>query len=75
MKRTFGVDVKLDEKGRPIEQGIGAKGNESINHYVALAKYEPSPEHSKLRDAALKEHAERVANSEADEDDDGLKGL
>jgi hypothetical protein len=43
-KLVFGHDCKLDDNGKVIEQGIGAKGNESLEHYAALARWEPSPE-------------------------------
>jgi hypothetical protein len=35
---VFGADVKFDEKGRPIEQGIGSPGRESKQHLAALQK-------------------------------------
>ena len=37
---TFGVGYRKDKQGRPIEHGIGAPGNETEQHYVALAKRE-----------------------------------
>jgi hypothetical protein len=39
-RMVFGVDAKKDSKGQFIEQGIGARGNESANHYAALQKAE-----------------------------------
>jgi hypothetical protein len=39
-KNTFGADYKRDRHGRPIEQGIGSLGNESLNHFHALKKNE-----------------------------------
>lgn len=43
-KRVFGVDVQLDEQNRPIEQGLGAPGHETVEHWEALYKADPSPE-------------------------------
>lgn len=38
--RVFGVNPKRDRKGRPIEDGIGSKGNETTNHFDAMAERE-----------------------------------
>lgn len=38
IKTVFGDDVKFDENNRPIEQGIGAPGHETLSHFMALAK-------------------------------------
>lgn len=38
MKTVFGDDVKFDKDGRPIEQGHGAPGHETLPHFMALAK-------------------------------------
>lgn len=35
-KAVFGHDHKKDSKGRPIEQGIGSPGHETLNHFNAL---------------------------------------
>jgi hypothetical protein len=37
---VFGVDHKKDNKGRPIEQGIGTRGRETPNHWKALRQAE-----------------------------------
>ena len=37
---TFGADHKVDGKGRPIEQGIGAPGHETPSSRAALEKAE-----------------------------------
>jgi hypothetical protein len=39
-KNVFGHDFKRDAKGNPIEQGLGAKGYETANHFAALKKAE-----------------------------------
>ena len=36
---VFGHDSKV-KKGEPIEQGVGAPGRESANHFAAIARYE-----------------------------------
>ncbi len=38
-KIVFGNDFRK-VKGQPIEQGIGAAGNENHNHFAAIRKYE-----------------------------------
>jgi hypothetical protein len=39
-RNVFGHDYKTDADGKPIEQGIGAKGHESLNHFNAMLKAE-----------------------------------
>jgi hypothetical protein len=39
-KIVSGHDYKKDANGNPVEQGIGAPGHETVNHYAALAKAE-----------------------------------
>jgi hypothetical protein len=39
-KNIFGFDHKTDKHGEPIEQGMGAKGHETANHFAALKKAE-----------------------------------
>jgi hypothetical protein len=39
-RNVFGFDHKKDRHGNPIEQGIGAKGRENLNHFRALQKAE-----------------------------------
>jgi len=34
--RVFGVGHKTDDKGKPIEQGMGSPGNETYQHKEAL---------------------------------------
>ena len=36
---VFGHDHKV-RKGEPIEQGIGAQGRESANHFISIRRYE-----------------------------------
>jgi hypothetical protein len=36
---VFGIDHKKDKKGNPIEQGIGAPGNQTKNSIEAYKKY------------------------------------
>lgn len=38
-KNVFGFDVK-HKRGKPVEQGIGAPGNETENHFAALRQRE-----------------------------------
>lgn len=39
-KNVFGFDAKKDRHGEYIEQGVGAKGHETANHFAALKKAE-----------------------------------
>lgn len=39
-RAVFGHDFKTDRHGRPIEQGHGARGHETANHFAALRKRE-----------------------------------
>lgn len=39
-QNVFGEDHAVDSRGRPIEQGIGSKGRETINHFAALKRSE-----------------------------------
>lgn len=42
-RNTFGEDYQVDANGRPIEQGVGAPGRETLNHFNAMRKYEGTP--------------------------------
>ena len=54
---VFGVGHKTDKHGNPMEQGIGAPGNESEQHFQAILKYEgPAAEQ------AARERAARLKN-------------
>jgi len=84
IKTVFGHDVKFDDKGRPIEQGIGAPGHETMNHYAALAKatrienkVNPSPENAAAAKAAAdlydkkrREMPDSVVDDDEEEDED-----
>jgi hypothetical protein len=37
---VFGVGHKVDANGKPIENGVGSKGHENLNHFLAIKKYE-----------------------------------
>jgi hypothetical protein len=39
-KNVFGHDAQQDRDGNWIEQGLGAKGHETANHFAALKKSE-----------------------------------
>jgi hypothetical protein len=39
-RNVFGHDAQRDRHGNYIEQGIGAKGHETANHFTALKKAE-----------------------------------
>jgi len=39
-RNVFGHDAKQDRKGNFIEQGIGAPGHETANHFVSILRYE-----------------------------------
>jgi hypothetical protein len=59
-KNVFGFDHKTDRHGNPIEQGIGSKGNESVNHFASMRKAESEGLlEAGTYDAALAEFWER----------------
>jgi hypothetical protein len=35
-KAVFGFDYQTDRNGEPIEQGIGSRGHETLNHFNAM---------------------------------------
>lgn len=37
---VHGFDAKKDRKGKRIQQGIGAPGHETGNHFAAIRRYE-----------------------------------
>ena len=39
-KNVFGADARKDRNGKFIEQGIGSKGHETLNHFTALLRAE-----------------------------------
>lgn len=39
-RNVFGQDAKKDSRGDYVEQGLGAKGHETANHFAALKKLE-----------------------------------
>jgi hypothetical protein len=51
---VFGVGFKRDARGKPIEQGIGAPGNESEHHFAALEKSEGKEVADRARAKAAK---------------------
>ncbi|QQN62121.1 hypothetical protein JIR23_21215 [Bradyrhizobium diazoefficiens] len=52
-KIVFGHDHRVI-KGRPVEQGIGAPGRETENHYASIRKYEGPEAEKKARAKAAK---------------------
>lgn len=50
-KIVFGTDFRK-KNGAPIEQGIGAPGRESENHFKAIGKYEGAEAEKAARTAA-----------------------
>lgn len=42
-RNNFGVDYQVDADGEPIEQGIGAPGHETMNHFNAMRGREGKP--------------------------------
>jgi hypothetical protein len=39
-RNVYGHDAKKDRNGEWIEQGVGSRGRESINHFNAIRRYE-----------------------------------
>lgn len=42
---VFGHDSHKDRQGHPIEQGLGAPGCETANHFQSILKYEGAAAH------------------------------
>jgi hypothetical protein len=57
LEDVYGMDFKTDAKGRPIEQGIGAPGNETEQHFAAIEKYHGPEAARQARAAAEKRKA------------------
>jgi hypothetical protein len=55
-KIVFGADAPK-KKGQPVEQGIGAPGNESENHFRAIEQAEGKEVADRARAAAAKARA------------------
>jgi len=53
-RAVFGHDYKTDRTGRPQEQGIGAPGNETEQHFTTLRKWEGAEAEKAARAAAAK---------------------
>ncbi|MGY8660946.1 hypothetical protein Q3C01_01090 [Bradyrhizobium sp. UFLA05-109] len=56
---VFGHDHKLDENGSPVEQGHGAPGRESPQHWAALLLAERRGDEPAGTTARMKAEAER----------------
>jgi hypothetical protein len=66
-KMVFGHDVKLDEFGHPIEQGLGSPGNMTVQHVLALIDREgDSEEHQAMLAAAIERARENPAPAPGD---------
>lgn len=39
-RNVYGFDAKKDRHGNYIQQGVGAKGRESANHFASIRRYE-----------------------------------
>lgn len=55
-KIVFGVDHQK-QRGKPVENGIGAPGHETFNHFAALEKAEGKEVADRARAAAAKARA------------------
>lgn len=56
-KIVFGTDFEK-KKGVPVEQGIGAPGRESRNHFMALRKHEGEDAYREAYDEFVKRNPE-----------------
>lgn len=52
-KIVFGTDFKK-VKGKPVEQGYGAPGRETENHFASIRKYEGPEAEKAARETAAK---------------------
>jgi hypothetical protein len=39
-RNVYGADAKKDRNGKYLEQGVGSRGHESLNHFTALLRAE-----------------------------------
>lgn len=72
---VYGVGHRVDRHGNPIEQGIGAPGNGSLNDAESYRKYHTAPLGTgfdqEVYDAKLKNaHETRAARAKQRQDDD-----
>jgi hypothetical protein len=58
---VWGHDAKKDSKGNWIQQGIGAPGRETANHFVAIRRYQGQAEYEKALREIQKRDPERHA--------------
>lgn len=59
---VFGHDARRDKKGKVMQQGIGAPGHETANHFAAIRKYEGK----EAWEAAVREIQERDPKKHAE---------
>jgi hypothetical protein len=57
---VFGFDAKKDRNGNWIPQGIGAPGNESLNHFFSIRRYEGEAKYQAAIRKMWKENPERA---------------
>lgn len=58
---VFGFDHRKTRRGEPIEQGYGAPGRETENHFSAIRKYEGPEAEKAAREAAKGRKTQKVA--------------
>lgn len=64
-KAVFGWNVRIDPKtNRPIEMGIGSKGNEGPNHFGYLAKSLEAEEKADIERALRKAAKKKLDDDE-----------
>jgi hypothetical protein len=60
-RNVYGHDAKKDRKGNYIQQGIGAPGRETSNHFTSIRRYEGEEAWRKAVAALWKRDPQRAA--------------
>ena len=60
-RQVFGHDAKQDSRGNFIQQGIGAPGHETVNHFTSIRRYQGE---AKYQQAIKKMWRENPARAE-----------
>jgi hypothetical protein len=63
--QMYGFDHKKDKRGRPIEQGLGSKGNETRQCLEAMKGPYGIPKDDPKRDEYIAEYEARLIETEA----------
>jgi len=57
---VYGINHKTDRHGNAIEQGIGSKGHENINHFNSILRYQGKEAYDRAVREIVKRDPERA---------------